>query len=646
MAQPEPPQADHPQADHPQPPPRRRTGLVALVGVALVASTVVATAGTDTVLNTGSQLVSAGSSLFAGDDAPPAPAAPPRPVAENDAGGTLATSPESADKQAALVEAEDARITQITSGSAPSQVPYEVAGGPQSLPTTVLTARSRPYDLSALQRLGAVEKTDDGNWLLIRSVVVGKGASLGIQEPGATLRMTSGTTGFTSIVAFKGELMLAGDATAPLTITSWDPATRGPDTDSTDGRAYVRAIGAKMDVSRAAVADLGFWSGRTGGLAWTGSSSAPTTGSMADTAVSGGHYGVFSSRTTDVVLSDSTLQDNDLDGLLVHRESTRLTARNVTSTRNGRDGIAIVRGAEVITVTGCTASRNAGDGIRVDGSPLAEEATAGGASTARGSGYTIDRCTSTGNAGTGILTMSADKVAISGNTVGGSTDGIVVRGPATDPQITGNTVDAVGFAVAVRNGVTGAKLRDNTVRSAAVGVHVVDAVADLGANTVTASRYGVSLVGNVSGTSVIANTLSGRGLAAVDLNRIGVAATADVAGNDDQRWVVDRDDVAYWLDYAQTHPLLLLWLLILLIPIAARVWAKRRRERSIAHPYQNVAPGPAESEALARTPLRLVHYNAPMKTEAVTDDMPDEVGATALLPVTRVTVVSGQGARR
>jgi hypothetical protein len=612
--------------------------LAALVGLALVAGTVVAVVQP-------AQVVTTVAHAFARDGAPPPPAATPRPLSDSDAGGISTTSPESAERQAALVAAEDARITDITSGSPPSQVPYAIAGGPQSLPTTVLTARSRPYDLPALQRLGAAERAADGAWVLVRSVVVSKGAMLSVQEPGATLRLTSGPAGFASIVAFKGGLMLAGDAAAPLTVTSWDPATRAPDTDSADGRSYIRAIGAKMDVSRATVSELGFWSGRTGGLAWTGSSSAPATGSMADSVVSGGHYGVFSSRTTDLVVTDSTLQNNDLDGLLVHRESTHLTARDVTSVDNGRDGIAIVRGAELITVTGSTTSHNAGDGIRVDGSPLADTATAGGASTARGSGYTVDRSTSTDNAGTGILTTSADKVVISGNTVGGSTDGIVVRGPAADAGITGNTVDAAGFAIAVRGGVSGATVRGNTVRSAAVGLHVTDSVADLGANTVTASRYGVSLVGDVSGTSVIANTLTGRGLAAVDLNRIAMAATADVAGNDDGGWVVDRDDVAYWTGYAQGHPLLLLWLLILLVPIGARAWFNRHRQHAGAHPYQNVAPGPAESQALARTPLRLVHYAAPITAEA-TGAMPEEMGATALLPVTRVTVVSGRGGRR
>ena len=163
-------------------------------------------------------------------------------------------------------------------------------------------------------------------------------------------------------------------------------------------------------------------------------------------------------------------------------------------------------------------------------------------------------------------------------------------------------------------------------------------MAELGGNTVTATRYGMSLVGAVSGTSVIANRVTGRGLAAVDLNRIAVGSTADVAGNDEGTWITDRDDVAYWTAYAQDHPLLLLWLLILLIPVAARVWAKQRRERAAEHPYQNVAPGPAASVALARAPLTLVH-SAPR-------NRPDDVPDTTALPITRVTVVSGQGARR
>ncbi|MDT7614564.1 MAG: hypothetical protein QOF00_2011 [Pseudonocardiales bacterium] len=662
-----------------------RRGLVALVGVALAATTAVAVAGADTVIGAAGRLVNDDSTLLPGQQA--AAPEPPRPPGDADTGGALATTPAADTAQSALVAAEDDRLSRVTSGHMSSKTPWLLPAGPRSPATTVLTARRVPYDLGSLERLGAAEQAPDGSWLLVHSVVVARGAELRIQDPGGTLRMTSGPDGFTSIIAFKGTVTLAGDPTAPLTITSWNPATQAPDTDPSDGRAYIRAVGSRMDLSRTSLADLGFWSGRTGGLAWTGNSDTTSTGSLAESLVRGGHFGVFTSRATDVALSDSTLEGSELDGLLVHHATTGLTARNVTSTANGRDGFALVSGAQRITLTASTASRNAGDGIRIDGTPrpgptpadaltgpvspvgaipgaaipgpatadpqVAVPAPAAGLppapATARGTGFTVERSSVVGNADGGILVQSADGVVLSDNTVAGSMDGIVVRGPSTAPQITGNTVDATAFAIAVRYGVTGAQLHDNTVRSSTVGLHVIDSVANLGTNTVTASRYGVSLVGNVDGSSVVANHVGGRGLAAVDTHRVAPAAVADVASNDEDGWVTDRDEIRYWTNYAEDHPLLLLWLLILLVPFAARIWAKRRRKRHAAEenreqPEVPVEPAPAgeDSGPVLQVPLHVLH-DVGAGPEATADE-PDDTSATTLLPVTRVTVVSGRGA--
>ncbi|MEB0284855.1 hypothetical protein QN347_20550, partial [Sphingomonas sp. 10B4] len=43
-----------------------------------------------------------------------------------------------------------------------------------------------------------------------------------------------------------------------------------PDTITSDGRAYIRAIGGHTDLTHAHIANLGFWGGNTGGLAFTG----------------------------------------------------------------------------------------------------------------------------------------------------------------------------------------------------------------------------------------------------------------------------------------------------------------------------------------------------------------------------------------
>lgn len=537
-------------------------------------------------------------SFFGSDDAtaPDAPGGdgpvPPPPDAED-------TAPNSAaeERQAQLLEAEDDRLFTIVSEAPKTLVPYEVAAGGQALPTVVLTARSRPYDLPALERLGAVEHQPDGAWLLRRSVVVGRGAELRLQEPNAVLRLTSTPSGFTSIVAFKGTLVLAGGPGAPMTVSSWDPATSAPDVNQDDGRAYIRAVGARMDLTQVGFSDLGFWSGRSGGVAWTGSAGSAATGSATEVTVDRDHYGLFTSRVGNLTINDSTVRDNDLDGLLLHRETDGLVARRVTATGNGRDGISASRGSKNVTFTEVTTSANRQNGIRIDGSALAAEATAGGASTARGAGYTVERSTVTGNVEEGILVAEAGQVTLRDNTVGGNRDGIVVRGPAEGPSITGNTIDAAGFGLALRSNTRGATVTGNTIGASVIGVQVTDSTANIRGNRTTASsRYGVSLVGDVTGTAVVDNTLGGRGLAPLDVNRIAVTSTADVLGNDDRTWVRDRNEVEYVVTYAQDHPLLLLWLLILVLPLLARLWTKRRKriraEQEHEHPYSNAAPGP------------------------------------------------------
>jgi hypothetical protein len=586
---------------------------------------------------------------------------PAGPAPDEEAGPATAAQ----EQQALLVEAEDDRLLSIVSDSPDGAGPYEVTGTGRALPTVVLTGRSRPYDLAALQRLGAVERQADGAWLLQRSVVVARDAELRIQAPGAVLRLVSGADGFASLVAFKGTLVLSGGPDAPLSITSWDPDTGAADTATADGRAYLRAVGARMELNRVNAADLGFWSGRTGGVAWTGSAGAPATGSATGTIVERSHYGLFTSRTTGLAVDDTTLRNNELDGMLLHRETSGITVHRVASTGNGRDGVAIVRGAEGIALSGITASGNTANGIRIDGSPLAAGATAGGASTAAGEGYTVERSTATDNVEVGILVVQAAGLRLVRNTVAGNRDGIVLRGPAERPELIANTVDADEFGIAVRDGTTDARLTGNRIGASVIGIQVADASATIRENTVTdASRYGVSLVGEITGSAVGANSLAGRGLAAVDVNRVAATATADISGNDESGWTVDRDDLQYWRSYVVEHPLLLLWLLILTLPLAARLWAKRRHRLrdDHEHPYRNVAPGPFPAggssavtslgpDAPAPPARRTAPRPAPAArrdetSPAVTEPTAAEVPVTVALPVTRVTVVSGQGARR
>lgn len=546
--------------------------------------------------------------------------------------------------QSRAVGAEDDRIYGVVSNPPRSVTgPYEMpAVAPSVVPTVVLTPRERPYDLPALERLGAAQREPDGAWLLTRSVLVSRAAELRITE--GPLRMVSGTAGFASIVAFTGRLVIDG-----VTVTSWDPALGAPDTVLDDGRSYLRAVGGRMDLTEVTATDLGFWSGRTGGVAWTGSTGEPGTGSATATTVGRSHYGMFTSRVTDLVISGGAVRHNEVDGLLVHRESVGVTVRDLEATGNARHGVAVSAGTQRITLGGITSTRNAGAGVRIDGAPLAASASAGGASTEPGRGFTVEGSSITDNGEVGLLASAAAGLVLRDNAVTGSPDGIVVRGATAGPQLVDNLVDADGFGIAVRDGVTGAQVTGNRVGPALIAVQVSDAVAALRANTVDgASRYAVSLVGAVDGSTVAGNGLGGRGPAAVDVNRVGLGANVTVGGNDERAWAVDRDDVAYWSNYVVDHPLILLWLLILLLPLLAR-WRARRAE-VWSHPYAHVPPAPAPEPGLSpveritlaravagvgtqgRAPARPGHPPVPHPTES-----------TALLPITRVTVVSGEG---
>lgn len=570
-------------------------------------------------------------------------------VAEVD-GSEDATAPvvdPSGDAQARIVTAEDDRVFAAVGDSPGTRAPYEVpAVAPSIVPTVVLTARERPYDLAALERLDAAARLGGGDWMLTRSVLVGRGAVLDLQAPGKTLRLVSGTAGFAALVVFRGTLTMGGAPGAPLRVTSWDPAAGAVDTELGDGRSYVRSVGGRMDLSHVDASELGFWSGRTGGIAWTGSAGEPGRGSATATVVGRSHYGMFTSRVEGLAINGGAVRDNAADGLLVHRESSGVSVRELASSGNARHGVAVSSGTERVLLSGVTAEDNGGAGIRIDGAAPAASASASGASTAPGRGFTVERSAATGNGEVGILASGAAALVLRGNTVAGSPDGIVVRGASDAPELIGNTVDAEGFGIAVRDGVTGARLTANTVTSATVAVQVSDAAATVRDTAVEgAARYGVSLVGAVDGTAVEANRLAGRGPAAVDVHRVGVGSNVTLTGNDDARWTVDRDDVAYWASYVADHPLVLLWLLILLVPVAAQVRARvRARIAATARP-RNPLLSPAPLVTAALDPVDRIALARAIAAGRTTS-RPGHPPVPPHRPVsggTRVTVVSGDG---
>lgn len=191
------------------------------------------------------------------------------------------------DAEAAYVADEDRRLVEVRTVDSLARwsktslnSPYRIATG--SAYTLVLTPRREVYTIKDL--LGLAPQTfvrqPDGGYLLSEHIVVQSGATLNLSSSGGLkLRLASDPGGFVSIVNYGGVLNVQGAEGKPVRLSSWNRDTDSPDTLTNDGRAYIRSLGGQVRFRYAELSDLGFWSGRTGGLSLTGTDR-PNSGSL------------------------------------------------------------------------------------------------------------------------------------------------------------------------------------------------------------------------------------------------------------------------------------------------------------------------------------------------------------------------------
>jgi Right handed beta helix region len=543
-------------------------------------------------------LLAAAALYFAEKHQAPAPAPQPIPAP------VVAPDP-AAGQQAARVLDEDDRIE------------ANVFGRPQDhplpgLPTVVLGPQPQPYTLNSLIGSGTAHRVDAKTVDLLKSVIVAPGAVLDVEAPGTTLRLASGPGGFASIVGWQAGITLAGSGAAPLTITSWNQAAKGPDTSVADGRAYIRGIGADLSLHFVHATSLGFWSGRTGGVAITGIAAGAATGTISNTQVDQNHYGLYADDVAKLTVADSTFSHNELTGVLLHRGTTNAVVERTVAEANGADGFVADRGSESIVLRNLTATANQGDGVRLDGRPLAEDSGPAGASNVPHKDFRVEGSLVRANRDDGIRAVDGNHVVVTGNRVVGHQDGIVVTDGSVGVEISDNdVVGPVTAGIALRDGPSDVLVRANKVEGGSIGLQVRDARAELRDNIVSgATGHGVSVVGAAGGTIAEGNSLRGAGASALDVARLAPQAVVTLKANDDSGWKVEVPIGDYLSDLVRDHPLLPLWVLVLLAPLALIVL---RRSRS-SHPYIEGAGRPeppatahdgrGETLLLPRPPVR------------------------------------------
>jgi hypothetical protein len=340
-----------------------------------------------------------------------------------------------------------------------------------------------------------------------------------------------------------------------------------------------------MQLRSVAASNLGFWAGRTSGVAWTGNSSTAATGSITGSTFRANHYGAFASQGKGLTVTDSDFSGNVVDGLSLHRSTASTTVQRSTARDNGRHGFSADQGSESVGYREVTAEHNAAYGISFSGTPLSDGQSAGGASLRQYGKVKVDRGVLRGNGRAGLRVVDGNYVTVSHTQVAENTDGIVLAGTAAPTTIDTTTVAGNRrFGISVSGGA--AAVTGNKLSGSDTAIRVRDAsVAVTGNNVREASAHAISVVGAAAGSSLADNVIAGRGPSGLDVYRVSPGVTVAQTGNDVEGWVQDRDNLVYWSTFIPNHPMMLLWVVLLGVPLFLTLHSRRRQVAPGTKPY-------------------------------------------------------------
>jgi hypothetical protein len=530
-----------------------------------------------------------------------------RPVRPDEAPASLRVT--DAARMAALVASEDNRLRTLVhhAGTLVAPVVIPLRNG---VPTLVLPARPAAYTVSDLQTAHAVVPQQGGGLVLVDSVLVAPGATLQLGGTGLpTLLMDSSGARFTSLVTWGGTLALTGAGPqAPLTIMGWDRGTGKSVTNSGYGRPYIRAVGGRLELRYVRASSLGFWSGRTGGVAWTGVSRRTATGGAVSSTFTGDTYGAFVSRGDRVDFTDDRFEGNELDGLRLHRNAVNSTVAASAAARNGGNGFAVGRGATGDVLRGDLSVHNLGNGFLLNGQPLVSGASPSGGRTTASVGTIVEGSDAEANGRAGIIVEGGSGTVVRSNVVCGPVTGIAVRAGATGTLVAGNDVRCGGrVALSIGPAVTGTTVAENTFRQARIGLLIRNSpgVRIVDNRFTEISLFGISVRGSSPGVVGDGNVISGLGFQPIDTR--GGAAAPLITNSDLTNWH-HRSDLTL-LGYLRYHPILTTWLGIVML--VAVCWIVIHRRHRPARPYRYTVPWHSAAAAPRPVPVQATAGLAP-----------------------------------
>jgi parallel beta-helix repeat protein len=464
-------------------------------------------------------------------------------------------------------------------------VPFRMLDAPSNDINIVLPPRELPYTLSELiaRFPGSFEQMSMQTMLLKEQIVAAPEERLLLTTNDIhTLRLLSSPEQFVGIATFRSTLLIQGNDQQQFEIVSWDLENNAPDTEITDGRAYVFASGGRMDIDYGMLADLGFTEGTMSGAAWQGYNQSdgiePSRGDVTNSVFLRNYFGSYTYEAVEMQWINNVWADNIVYGFDPHDFSNDFLVERNKAYGNGSHGIIFSRGCDRNIIRNNDAYDNDGNGIVLDDGkvlpdseipryqlPVASDDNIvennrmrdnqDGIVAEGGSGNIIRNNLITGTHRFGIrVTDQFSGNVVENNTVQGVTKyGIFVYGQSSGNQFTGNIVTTAKHGIVVRNSI------DNTITG-----NTFDLI----------ESSAMVLKGAVNGATVTGNVLKGTGTQPINaIDAEGVVLEQLLQQNNVSGWRYPATPLTVYASAFHVW----VWIAIFLIPLAAKplIYAKR-----------------------------------------------------------------------
>lgn len=313
-----------------------------------------------------------------------------------------------------------------------------------------------------------ITETAAKEWLLRSNLYASEGVTLIIDGTDVSwLKLKSDQDGFVRIRAYNANVLIRDTK-----ITSWDETAEAPDSNYSDGRAFVLAqTNGRMDVIDSEIAYLGFprstelaqENQRIGGiygLSWKIPNGTfgrvLLTGVVTGNRIHDNYFGIYTFGATGMVIRDNDVFDNIQYGIDPHDDSNNILIENNNTYRNGNHGIIVSKRVVWSDIRGNRSTDNWLHGIMLD----------------RDSNYNL----------------------VEGNLASGNVNGLAIS-EAHNNLIRGNTFIGNRYGIRANNGSLENYIEDNIIRRSEKGIFLYGEARDniLVDNSIAANGQGVSI---------------------------------------------------------------------------------------------------------------------------------------------------------